>query len=119
MLLRKWRTNSEQFRATIPTELVETADLTFPAAPSSQKALGLHWQLASDTLHVATPSVPPPAAASTTMHTVASVAAQVYDVLGFSAPFIIQAKIIMQQLWMHKSDWDDMLPAKIFSLWRE
>ena len=119
MSLRKWRTNSEQFRATIPTELVETADLTFPAAPSSQKALGLHWQVASDTLHVATPSVPPPAAASTTMRTVASVAAQVYDVLGFFASFIIQAKIIMQQLWMHKSDWDDVLPAKIFSLWQE
>ena len=118
MSLRKWRTNSEQFRATIPTELVETADLTFPAAPSCQKALGLHWQVASDTLHVATPSVPP-AAASSTMHTVASVAAQVYDVLGFFAPFIIQAKIIMQQLWMHNCDWDDVLPAKIFSLWRE
>ena len=92
--------------------------MTFPAAPSSQKALGLHWQVASDTLHVATPSAPPPSAASTTMCTVASVTTQVYDVLGFFAPFIIQAKIIMQ-LWMHKSDWDDVLPAKIFSLWRE
>ena len=92
MSLRKWRTNSEQFHATIPTELVETADLTFPAAPCSQKALGLHWQVASDTVHVATPSVPPPAVASITMHTVASVAAQVYDVLGFFAPFIITSQ---------------------------
>ncbi len=59
MSLRKWRTNSDDFRATIPEHIEETADLSLPLAHNSPKALGIHWQVTSDALHVAISIVPP------------------------------------------------------------
>jgi len=47
MSLRKWRTNYDDFRMTIPSQLVETANLS-PYCKNSQKALGVHWNVAND-----------------------------------------------------------------------
>ena len=43
MTVRKWRTNSDSFRTSIPTHLVETADLSLPSAHNSSKVSGVHW----------------------------------------------------------------------------
>jgi hypothetical protein len=43
--------------------------------------------------------------------------AQIFDPLGLSGPCIIQAKIILQKLWLQKLDWDDPLPSGLHSIW--
>lgn len=45
MLLRKWRTNSDELRSLIPTELLEkdSAAVSIQPTPQAQKALGVHW----------------------------------------------------------------------------
>ncbi len=117
MSLRKWRTNSDDFRATIPEHLVETADLSLPSAHNSPKALGIHWQVTSDALHVAIPIVPPDK--SVTKRQIASITAQVYDILGLFAPCVIVAKLLLlQQLWRDKINWDDITSTNIQQQWK-
>ena len=79
MNLRKWRSNSQDLRDTIPPDLLETTDLNLPAPLSSPKALGMYWDVSQDNLHVAVPS--PTQDANVTKRQVASQSAQVYDVL--------------------------------------
>jgi len=39
--------------------------------------------------------------------------ATLFDPLGFLSPYIVRAKIIMQQIWIGGLDWDDILPEEI------
>ncbi len=115
MTLRKWRTNNDSFRNTIPPELVETADLEIPAAQDSIKALGIHWEVSCDCLHVSSPKLPQ--SSTVTKRIISSIAAQIYDVLGFFAPFVVIAKALLQELWLKKLGWDDEVPDDILQRW--
>lgn len=44
-----------------------------------------------------------------TKRAILSTIAKIYDACGFLAPIIIEAKIIMQELWKRKVDWDESL----------
>jgi len=44
---------------------------------------------------------------------VLSTIATIYDPLGLVGPVIVTAKIIMQRLWQHKLEWDDVLPIQL------
>ena len=45
--------------------------------------------------------------------------AQLFDPLGLLGPVIVQAKIMMQSLWLLKLDWDEAVPEKVQTVWRE
>ena len=36
-----------------------------------------------------------------------------YDVLGWYSPTIIKIKILLQQLWVAKIEWDDLVPIAV------
>ncbi len=58
MTLRKWRSNSIDLKAKIPEGLLEKDEVQLISAPSScHKALGVHWNTANDSLHIATPTL--------------------------------------------------------------
>ena len=42
---------------------------------------------------------------------------QTFDVLGWFSPSTIKAKILMQQLWELKMEWDDPVPEEIHDAW--
>jgi len=48
---------------------------------------------------------------------VLSTIATIYDPLGLIGPVIVTAKIIMQRLWQHKLEWDDVLPTQLNEEW--
>ncbi len=81
MDIRKCRTNDTELRKLIPKESLELSDLTLPKPLESSRALGIHWDVNQDTLHVA---VPPRTTSNVTKREVASIAAKVYDKLGLS-----------------------------------
>nr|XP_012233626.1 PREDICTED: uncharacterized protein LOC105678692 [Linepithema humile] len=43
--------------------------------------------------------------------------AQIFDPLGLLGPVILTPKVIMQQLWQVKLDWDESLPAQLHTQW--
>lgn len=52
-----------------------------------------------------------------TKRTILSDVAQVFDPLGLINPIIIDAKIIIQELWKLKSGWDESIPIKLHTKW--
>ena len=43
--------------------------------------------------------------------------ARIYDPVGFTAAFLVKAKIGLQQLWQKRLDWDQELPEEIYQDW--
>ena len=117
MTLRKWRSSSPELLATIPTELLEKEPVQLLASPKdSPKTLGIHWDTASDQLHVPTP--PPSTVHRPSKRQVSSQIARVYDIMGFFSPAVLQLKLILQQLWRNGSSWDDPLPDSLSNSWQ-
>ena len=117
MELRKWRTNDPRLLETIPEDLREKETTQLIASPSDcHKTLGIHWNTASDTLHVSTPAVVP--IASPTKRQITSEVARVFDLLGWFAPAVVVLKILLQSLWKLGMTWDEPVPEEISTAWR-
>ena len=118
MTLRKWRTNSPALLHTIPEDIRETETVQYFSSPKDhQKALGIHWDTATDNLHVATPA--PSTVIHPTKRQVASEIARVFDLLGWFAPSVVLLKILLQRLWKLGKTWDKLVPDDIATAWRE
>lgn len=52
-----------------------------------------------------------------TKRQVASIAFRIFDPLGFLSPFTIRAKILLQQLWVRGTDWDEEMPPDSLKSW--
>ncbi|KRZ04078.1 hypothetical protein T11_4559 [Trichinella zimbabwensis] len=110
--LRKWASNRVDLLATLPRpEVCETGERELG------KALGVYWLKDKDVI-----TFRPPANSTTQSRTtkrqLLSLAAKVYDPLGYLAPFTVQAKIMFQSLWTLGLSWDSPLPPKISKQWR-
>ncbi len=117
MILRKWRTSSPELRSLIPEELIETKDLILATPDAIPKALGIHWDVDKDNLHVSTPvSI---TKEKVTKRTIASNAAKVFDVLGLFAPALLPARVLLQSLWRIPLKWDEQVPDEIEQKWTE
>ena len=83
-------------------------------------ALGLQWHPSHDTLSIRGPSIPlEDAETSWTKRTVLSEVARLFDPLGWLAPVLIRAKIILQDLWLAGVDWDDAISNELAQRWLE
>ncbi|CAG9099194.1 unnamed protein product [Plutella xylostella] len=93
------------------------SQLTNANGPHTQsKTLGLGWLSASDELHFTT-KLSLDSESKLTKRSILSVLSQIYDPLGLLAPAVIQAKILLQQLWLLKIGWDDAVPDDVVSMW--
>jgi len=54
-----------------------------------------------------------------TKRQVLSCISQIFDPLGLLGPAIITAKMIMQQLWQTRLDWDESLPTQLHTRWSQ
>lgn len=52
-----------------------------------------------------------------TKRIIASDIANLYDPLGLISPVLIQAKLLLQQLWLHKVGWDEPLSPELKQQW--
>ncbi|XP_061726239.1 uncharacterized protein LOC133531837 [Cydia pomonella] len=111
--LRKWQSNSEQILKQIKNEpsLNHTVNLS---EKELSKTLGISWHCTQDTLtfqiNISVPSV-------VTKRTILSAIAQIFDPLGLVTPCIVEAKILMQKLWVDKMDWDQPLSGSLLTSW--
>ncbi len=119
MNLCKWRTSSAEFRDSIPVEHIEAEDLQLPTSKDTPKALGIHWEVSSDVLRISVPTLKLEPDSKTTKRQIASLSAKVFDVLGLFAPFVIQAKMLLQRLWQLQLSWDQAVPDDAQQTWQE
>lgn len=103
-VLRQWKSNN---RDVLDTD--EYQDSCHFSEEGSVKTLGIMWNPNSDCFHFSIDQLR--LNRELTKRVVLSLISQIFDPLGIIGPIIIKAKIILQQLWRMKSDWDDPIPA--------
>ena len=86
-----------------------------PASEEYTKTLGIEWNAALDDFRL-TIADPPPLD-NITKRVLVSDIAKTFDVLGWFSPATIKVKILLQQLWEQKIDWDDSVPSSIQEAW--
>ena len=120
--LKKWRSSSSHVLSKIPSELQESMPLKEMVDSHSAtypKALGIVWNSREDTLDA---QVQLPHQYKSTKRGVASDTAKSFDVLGWLAPFMLKMKILFQDMWREKIDWDTPLKEELVARhiqWRE
>lgn len=115
--LRKWRSNSTNILNNLISDVnidnntkLDLSDNT----NSSSKTLGLHWLCQSDTLSF---SIDIELHKKVTKRHILSVISQIFDPLGLVGPCVVEAKIIMQKLWVNRCSWDEEVSSDIQQAW--
>ncbi|XP_041765140.1 uncharacterized protein LOC121589934 [Anopheles merus] len=113
---RKWCSNELSVLDGLTPDLLGTTTSHEFEAAANVKTLGICWEPPNDVFRftIAIPDVRP-----CTKRTVLSTIAQLYDPLGLLSPIIVQAKILLQELWANKLGWDDELPRQLCDKWEE
>ncbi|XP_065080795.1 uncharacterized protein LOC135703477 [Ochlerotatus camptorhynchus] len=117
--LHKWCANDPAILEGVPSEDREK-QLRFEESDVNGviKTLGLLWDPGSDNfVFRVKPMVE--CAAPQTKRQVLSEIARLFDPLGVLGPAIVLAKIVMQQLWRKKIDWDEPIPIEEFRVWNK
>jgi hypothetical protein len=55
---------------------------------------------------------------SLTKRKLISLTSRIFDPLGFVTPFLIRAKVLIQDLWRLKIGWDKILPEEVVNVWK-
>ncbi|XP_075163011.1 uncharacterized protein LOC142235633 [Haematobia irritans] len=82
---------------------------------SSAKTLGVRWNAMSDSFYYVVSTLE--ATPTATKRQILSVIARLYDPLGWLGPIVILAKVLMQQLWEEKANWDEPVPDHLMVKW--
>ena len=114
-LLRKWNCSDPRVLSNLPAELKDNqTEQALPACDQYTKTLGIAWNASKDHFKLTICKPPPPE--SLTKRALVSDIAKTFDVLGWFSPAIIKAKVLLQQLWENKIDWDQHVPTEIKKL---
>ncbi|XP_054091244.1 uncharacterized protein LOC128922882 [Zeugodacus cucurbitae] len=113
--LRKWTSNHAHILKGLPPDhLLDTETLNL-SEPQNTKTLGIRWNSKKDIFFfLVDPMEKRPAY---TKREVLSAIAKLFDPAGWLSPIIISAKIIMQQIWLDKTDWDESLKPLTLHRW--
>ncbi|XP_065052322.1 uncharacterized protein LOC135681677 [Rhopilema esculentum] len=113
MHARKWLSNSPEVLSVIPVEdRASEIDLDNGELPTV-KTLGILWRAKEDIFSFH--SSPPEENQIITKRSFLRTIASLFDPLGFLAPFIVRAKVVMQEIWRQGFDWDDELDGEVKS----
>lgn len=89
------------------------------APNDSVKTLGLKYAPSSDKFSVSNISLFGDGSSSkVTKRSILSETSKLFDPLGFIGPLIVKAKLIIQELWKFKLQWDESVPQLIYTNWR-
>ncbi|XP_070519743.1 uncharacterized protein [Cardiocondyla obscurior] len=113
--LAKWSFNSSELSKIIPTPEPSKGPVDFHS-DITHTILGLRWNPTEDFFYF---HVTPTENQVPTKRIVLSETARLFDPLGWLAPVIIKAKILIQTLWLKGNDWDHPLDKDDFNLWHQ
>ena len=119
--LTKFASNSQAVMDEIPIEkrlpslIVELDESDYGLAGP----LGLKWHTIKDTLFCNVKPQLLQQDPTVTKRSILSKLSSIYDVFGFFAAFVIRAKILIQELWKKKLDWDVPITGEIEQKYRQ
>ena len=114
--LRKWTSNNSEVLSYLPSNMLAADSITLFASETSVPILAIDWQPNTDyfSFHIEDD----PSNLPFTKRSVLSRIAGIFDPMGWLAPTVITAKIMMQSLWILKVSWDEELPLDISNQWQ-
>ncbi|KAI5641696.1 pao retrotransposon peptidase domain-containing protein [Phthorimaea operculella] len=113
--LMKWSSNSKELLSSLPADYLHPQAVEFSSG-EVHKVLGIQWDYYTDTFRF---TVSPFKVAPPTKRGMLSVIARLWDILGFAAPLILYAKLLIKELWLLKLGWDDVPPPHILKAWNK
>ncbi|PFX13132.1 hypothetical protein AWC38_SpisGene22811 [Stylophora pistillata] len=105
MQARKWISNSPKVIEGIPSEEHATKIVINSGQDLITKTVGISWNSTEDLFIVAASPVSPEFQA--TKRNVLGKVGTIFDSLGFVCPYVVVAKILLEELWWRGYDWDD------------
>ena len=114
--IRKWISQKPEVITDIPeADRATKVDLEKKEFPVT-KTLGVVWIVQEDKFSFS--FVPPSDELVLTKRNVLKKTASIYDPFGFLTPFVVRAKILMQEAWMEAFGWDEELPDRFKMEWK-
>lgn len=80
------------------------------------KTLGIQWRHKTDEFSFKSVLQSSPESISTKRN-ILSESSKLFDPLGFVSPIVVRAKLILQQLWQLKIEWDEKIPQNLSYEW--
>lgn len=114
--LHKFISNSHTVMERVPlserASNIQSLDLSLDDFPM-ERALGMQWSVEPDTIHFSHMPTERPLSRRSILSTVASL----YDPLGLIAPYLLQGKMILQDMCRKGIGWDDPPPEELRQRW--
>lgn len=117
MLLRKWASNSEEALDGIPADNRAISKSLTLKTNQTVKTLGMKWTPSTDLLNFTIDLSKLSHENLITKRKLVSDASKLYDPCGLLAPITVKAKIIMQNTFKEKLQWDDVVTPEIQNEW--
>jgi len=114
--LRKWAANLIELLEDIPLGEHELAIERPFDNDDTLKVLGLIWIPREDSFRFQVESL---STGINTKRSILSFIAKFFDPLGWAAPVVITAKILIQELWIRKYDWDSPIVDELSEPWKQ
>ena len=114
-VLHKWASNVPDLLSNLPDEVCSKATQQHRISGDSldEHALGVFWKIEEDCFSF-TAEVK---VGEKTKRGILSVLSSVFDPLGLVSPYILQARLLVQELCRRKLDWDDQIPDELCDDW--
>lgn len=112
--LKKWCSNDVQFlREFEKSERSANVKLDI-TLDGITRALGLHWNMGKDLFHY---SLNLPNESTITKRSILADLQRLFDPLGWLAPSVLPAKLLIQQLWLQGVTWDEEVDETTCTEW--
>nr|XP_041632607.1 uncharacterized protein LOC121502841 [Drosophila kikkawai] len=115
--LRKWTSNERALLKALPKEHLLSTDFLDLEEVSTTKTLGVRWNATTDEFYFVPTEVT--IQANYSKRGVLSQITKLFDPAGWLSPFVVQAKILMQDIWLASVEWDEFLPAELLHRWHD
>ncbi|XP_075161709.1 uncharacterized protein LOC142234459 [Haematobia irritans] len=114
--LKKVTSNYAEILNTVPKDNILDSDFLNFYETSGTKTLGIQWNAMSNTFTYQIDLAP--TKESATKRQILSAVSKLFDPVGWVAPVIVQAKTLLQQLWIEGTQWDEAVRPATFRKWQ-